>query len=96
MFEVFDKPCKNCLLSEERIVSPEAAQAIIDECKQKETYFICHKASMNGTATCCHAYFKQYGGHAIQIRLASVMQAIQFIPQPDDERLPSYKELENL
>ena len=36
--KVFNKSCQNCLLSKDRIVSPERAKEIIEECKKKQMY----------------------------------------------------------
>ena len=60
MKKIYNKPCKNCLFSKDRIVSQERANEIIKDCTDNGKFFICHKASMNGKDTACNRFFHEY------------------------------------
>lgn len=94
LVKVYSECCKNCLLSEDSIVSPERRKDLIDECKKKQKYFICHKASMKGEEEIiCHKFYKELGQHSQAIRLAERLKMVGFVPQEDTERLPSYNDI---
>lgn len=92
MIKVFDKRCKNCLYSDARIVSPEEAAKITDECIEQGTHFICHVATMNnGEDVMCRGYHDSHGDSSAKLRLARRLNAVRYIPQPDtDAQLVSY------
>lgn len=92
-FKVFSTQCKNCLLSHDRIVSAKRAKEIIQSCAQDQTHFVCHKSSMEGGNTCCKAFFDNFGHLAKNIQLAKWLDVIEWIPQEDSEKLPTYKEM---
>lgn len=60
MLQVFETCCKNCLLTENRIVSPERAVAIVSGAVEKGTYFNCHVASIQGKDIVCRRFFDEY------------------------------------
>jgi hypothetical protein len=60
MKKIFNKPCKNCLFSKDRIVSEERANEIINDCVTNQKFFICHKASMKGENTACNRFFHEH------------------------------------
>lgn len=41
-FQVCTTRCKNCLFSEERLVSPGRFQDILRDCRTRDVHFICH------------------------------------------------------
>jgi hypothetical protein len=99
--KVFKEPCKNCLLSKDRIVSPARMKAIINGCKKEQSYFICHKAATCDDdedankygETCCATYYKQLGHFSQLIRIMERLNGIEFQEQPDCEKLPTYEEM---
>lgn len=93
MFKVYEKTCKNCLLSPDAIVSPEARKDIIKGCEKKQTYFICHKASMNDQEICCRTFYDKLGHISQMIRIAERLNYVEFVPQTDTEKLPTWKEM---
>ena len=92
--KVFKECCKNCLLSEDRIVSSKRAKEIIQDCATKQTHFICHKATMNGDeeVVCCK-FFNTIGYKSQMVRIAQRLNALEFIEQSDTEKLPTFKEM---
>lgn len=93
MMKVYTERCRNCLFSKDAIVSPERRKDILNECKRQQSYFICHKATMNGDDVCCRAYYDECGHDSQKIRLAERLNVITFIDQPDSEKLPTYREM---
>lgn len=93
MLKVFKTCCKNCLLSVDSIVSPSARKEIIQECLNKQTHFICHKATMNGEETICATFYEKLGHHSQMVRIAERMRFLEFIEQVESEKLPTYKEM---
>lgn len=91
--KVYSECCKNCLLSENRIVSPARAKRIIKDCVSKQSYFVCHKASMKDEEVICRNFYKQLGGHSQMVRIAERLNCLEFVEQPDSEKLPTWKEM---
>jgi len=91
---VYNKRCKNCLFSEDRIVSPERAQDIIEGCLKKKGYFVCHKATIQNTAleVMCRGYYDKYGDQVDKLQLYKELGiAVQFIPLPDNKPLVPFR-----
>ena len=91
--KVFKECCKNCLLSEDKIVSGKRAKEIINGCVSEQSYFICHKASMKDQEVVCSKFYKTLGYKSQMIRIAQRLGAIEFIEQEDSEKLPTYNEM---
>lgn len=92
--KVFKECCKNCLLSDNRIVSSQRAKEIINDCAKKQTHFICHKATMKGEEEIlCSQFYKRLGHISQMVRIAERMEMVEFVEQEDTEKLPTYKEM---
>jgi hypothetical protein len=85
MLKVYSNCCKNCLLSKDRIVSSKRAKDILKGCVKNQTYFVCHKASMNGENIVCKSFFDKLGHNSQLIRIAERLNAIQLVEQPDSK-----------
>ena len=92
--KIYSSCCKNCLLSDDRIVSLERAKEIIAECKDEQNYFICHKASMIGEEIVCKKFYDELGQHSQMVRIAERLNMIEFVEQEDSEKLITHKEME--
>ena len=92
--KVFKECCKNCLLSEDRIVSSKRAKEIIKDCAESQTHFICHKATMNGDEeVVCKKFFDTIGYKSQMVRIAQRLNALEFVEQSDTEKLSTFKEM---
>lgn len=89
-FKVYKEYCNNCLLSPDRIVSPQAAKEIIKDCTNEQSYFVCHKASMKDKEVCCKKFYDELGHTSQMIRIAERLNAIEFVEQEDDTKLIPY------
>lgn len=96
MLKVYNKPCKNCLLTKDRIVSSERAKEIIEDCNNPKTgfptHFTCHKASMNGEDICCHKFFDTFKDINEKLILCKGLGYYEMVPQSNEEKLPPYRE----
>lgn len=91
--KVFKECCKNCLLSKDRIVSSKTAKGIVKDCISNQSYFICHKASIQGKDIMCKSYFDSFG-HTVQlVRIAQRLNCLEFVEQSETEKLPSYQQM---
>lgn len=92
MFNVYEKCCGNCLLSTERIVSPQRAKDLVKDCLQQDTYFVCHKSTMQDDGgTCCKAFYDKFGQQINLVRIAQRLGVVKFVPQPDIKKLTPHK-----
>jgi hypothetical protein len=90
MLKVYNQCCGNCLLSPKRIVSPQRAKDIIEECKQTQTHFICHKASMRDEQVLCNKFYHQFGQFSQMVRISERLKMVQFVEQTDNTVLTPY------
>ena len=95
MLKVYQECCQNCLLSKDRIVSPKRAKDLLKEIEEKQSYFVCHKASMNGEEIVCKTFFDKLGHQSQMIRIAERLNAVQFVEQNNNEKLISYASMTN-
>jgi hypothetical protein len=89
--KVYKDPCKNCLLSADAIVSPKRRKEIINHCVSEQTHFICHKSSSHDI--CCKTFYDKMGNVSQLVRIAERLKAVEFIEQPEAEKLPSHREM---
>jgi hypothetical protein len=94
--KVYESTCQNCLLSKDSIVSPERRKDIIKEVTSTQSHFICHKATMKGKDVCCKTFYDKLGHTSQMVRIAERLGMVQFIPQPDSKKLPTWSEIEKL
>ena len=91
--EVYKECCKNCLLSKDSIVSQARRKEIVKGCIEDQSYFICHKASIEGKDIVCKTFFDTLGHYSQMIRISERLNMIKFVEQPEAEKLPSYNEM---
>ncbi len=96
MFKVYEKPCENCLFTDNRIVPPGRASEVIKESINDQTHFVCHKSSMgdykNGDQVCCKKFYDEAGGKIQKIRIAERLGVVEFVELPDSEKLFAHKD----
>lgn len=95
MLKVFKECCKNCLLSPDSIVSPKRRKDILQGCAQKQAYFVCHKASIDDKEIVCKTFYDKLGHISQMIRIAERLNSVEFVEQPEHEKLITHKEMEN-
>lgn len=93
-FQVYEKPCKNCLFTGDRVISPKRAGEMIKSCLENDQFFVCHCSSMQGGDVCCRKFFDTQGDKISVIRMAKGFEMVDFIPLPKSEKLPTYKQMD--
>ena len=84
------------MLSADSIVSPKRKKEIISGCSRDQTHFICHKATQEGKDIVCNTFYEKLGHVSQMIRIAGRLNMIQFVDQPESEKLPTFKDMEGL
>lgn len=92
MLKVYKECCNNCLLSNDAIVSPSRRKDIIKKCSKNQTYFVCHKASMDNKEIVCRSFYDKLGHISQMIRISERLNCVEFVEQPKSEKLISYRE----
>jgi hypothetical protein len=93
MLKVYKECCANCLLSKDRIVSPKRAKELLKDIAEKQSYFVCHKASINGEEIVCKTFFDELGRQSQMIRIAERLNSVQFVEQENKEKLIPYSSM---
>ncbi len=91
--KVYKECCKNCLLSPDRIVSPQRAKDIIKNCAKDQTHFICHKATIENKEIVCKTFYDKFGHVSQMVRIAERMNMIELVDQINSEKLPTYNQM---
>lgn len=81
MFKVASKCCNQCLFSPNKIVSDRRKASLLKEIVQEQSFFECHKSTMNGGGTCCRGFYEKFGHHSQMIRIAERLGAIEFVEE---------------
>ena len=82
MLTVYKKPCKECLFSDNAIVDPKRKLEVLESCFKKDTWFICHKSSLEGGSTCCKGFFDRHRADVKDLRIASYFSLVEFVDLP--------------
>lgn len=96
MIKVYKTQCQNCLLSKDAIVSPDRRKELVRGCLKEQTFFVCHKSTMEGESVCCRKFYDEYRDRVQVLQVSSRLGFVEEVDQPNNERLPSYTEMENV
>lgn len=83
MFKVTEERCDQCLFSPDKIVSNNRRKEVLKDCVKKDTYFICHKATIVGQEVCCKGFYDTQTCNLM--RTAQRLGAVEFVPMPREE-----------
>lgn len=70
----------------------KADSKILNDCKRKQTYLSCHKSTIKGGDVCCNKFYEKIGHFSQMVRIAERLNCIEFIEQPDQEKLMPFIE----
>jgi hypothetical protein len=82
MFKVTENRCSECLFSPNKIVSDKRRKVVLNDCRSKDSYFICHKATAAGHDICCKGFYETQTCNLI--RIAQRLDVVRFVPIPND------------
>lgn len=91
--KVYKQPCKNCLFSQDAIVSPARRKEILDGIKKKQSWFACHKSTERKENIMCRTFYDQLGFYSQMVRIAERLNQVEFVEMPEHERYVSYNEM---
>jgi hypothetical protein len=84
---VMKDPCDQCLYSRNRIVRRARFRQILSDITERDSFFVCHKASIEGVTAACRGDWDNRGcGQAGQI--ASRLGMLKFVEQAELAGLP--------
>ena len=81
MLEVCSARCAECLFSPQEIVSDARRQDLLDQCRRRDRYFICHQ-SPPGRPLACRGWFETFACTLSQV--ASRLGLVAFVPAHAD------------
>lgn len=86
VLNVMAERCSECLFSGGAIIEGDARRELIEECRERDTFFVCHKATIEGELIiCCRGYFDTQD--TTPIHLANRLKMIRFVKAEDLPRL---------
>ena len=71
------KRCDECLFSEGKIVGDDRREEVLRNCRELNTYFVCHKASLKDLDVCCRGFFDE--GRDARSRSANRLGLVEFV-----------------
>lgn len=80
MFKVMREKCNECLFSGSKIVSDKRRRQVLSECRQSNSHFICHKATIAGESICCRGFYDTQTSNLM--RIAQRLNAVEFVDEP--------------
>lgn len=86
VLNVMAERCGECLFSGGAIIEGDARRELIEECRERDTFFVCHKATVEGELiVCCRGYYDTHDTTPIQ--LANRVNALRLVRVEDLPRL---------
>jgi len=88
-FQVMAERCDQCLFSPNRIVDSKRMADVLAECKETDSHFVCHKATIKAMGpVCCRGYFDEIPAPATIVQLAKRFEAVgmdvvEYVEVPD-------------
>lgn len=83
---VMAEKCAECLFSSSALVDGEWRRELIERCQDGNSFFVCHRATMEGgLIVACRAFYDTQDTQPIQ--LAKRMQAVRFVKAEDLPKL---------
>lgn len=61
-FAVMSEACNECLLGPNKIVDDSRRRELLSGCRERDDFFICHKATIAGYRIACRAHYDSTGG----------------------------------
>lgn len=80
-FKVYKKSCDRCLLSKNPLVSNQRRRDILNDIKENQSYFVCHKSSIEGGNVCCKTFYDKLGYMSQLIRITERLNCVEFVEQ---------------
>jgi hypothetical protein len=79
-FKVMAERCNECLFGPDKIVSNERRSEILREITQRDSHFICHKATIEGLKVACRGDWDQRACGQLG-RIMGRLNAVEFVDE---------------
>ena len=79
MFKVQKKKCDQCLFTANKIVDDKRKREILIETKQSDSFFICHKATLENDKVCCRGFWDKHKHDFNLGRIAQRLNCVQMV-----------------
>lgn len=80
MFQVQAEKCNQCLFSKDKIVGDKRRSNLIKKTLQNDTYFVCHKGSINKQhSLCCRGFWDAFKDQFNLGRIAQRLGGPKFV-----------------
>ena len=73
--------CNECLFTENRVVREGRMADIIKDCRKRDTFFVCHKATLKNKVACCRGFYDSQDTTPIQ--LADRLGVTEFVKEEE-------------
>ncbi len=94
-FYVMREACDQCLFTPERIVAARRFARIVKQCRENNTHFICHKATLAGDKNvCCRRFYDIVGDDVLVIRLAHMLDLVEEVTPDQFDTLPAREKIQ--
>ena len=77
MLKVKKEKCDQCLFGKDKIVSNVRRAEVLNDCRRDDSYFICHKSTIDGGDACCRGFFDTQTCNLT--RIAGRLNAIEYV-----------------
>lgn len=77
--KICNQACDQCLFTDNRIVSDERANQIIEQCLIGDKYFECHKGTIKGERIICRSFWNRHKKDVLSLRMALVFGMYEFV-----------------
>lgn len=77
MFKVKKERCDECLYSKGKIVSDKRREELLNDIREKDSYFICHKNLFKDEDICCKGFYETNTSN--YIRISQRLDMIKFV-----------------
>ena len=77
MFKVKKERCNECLYSKDKIVSDERRKNLLSDIQNKDSHFVCHKATIKNEDVCCKGFYDSSTSN--MIRISQRLNMVEFV-----------------
>lgn len=70
--KVCSHQCNECLFTNNRIVRPERADELVEDCLKSDRFFECHKGTLAGLTVVCRGFWNRYKSDVWPLRIAQM------------------------
>lgn len=66
-------------MSKDKIVDNARRRQILEKVIKEQSFFICHKSSIEGGEVCCRGFYDKLGHYSQLVRIAERLNVVKFV-----------------